>query len=78
MLFFFRATRYFRGKIERLKVDGYLNTEINVADKLMEHLDPSIEKPEELCVELKTLDNKPWTEVHKSLLIPWLSKYIFH
>ncbi|XP_066258646.1 transcription termination factor 5, mitochondrial [Euwallacea similis] len=69
-----RAVKYFKSSIQILKLSGYIDPATNVADCLLSCVKPSIEKPKSLCVSLKVLDTKLWTEVHREILVTWLKK----
>ncbi|XP_066143941.1 transcription termination factor 5, mitochondrial [Euwallacea fornicatus] len=67
-----RALKYFKSSIQIFKLSGYLNSDANVADSLLSHVKPPIEKPKSLCVSLKVLDAKLWTDIHREILVAWL------
>ncbi|XP_050301795.1 transcription termination factor 5, mitochondrial isoform X2 [Anthonomus grandis grandis] len=69
-----RAPMFFRNKIKFLKICGYLQKDIDVAERLMSFLNPPIKKPKKLDKQLDNIDEMIWSEVHKAILVDWLKE----
>ncbi|KAH1001548.1 hypothetical protein HUJ04_005549 [Dendroctonus ponderosae] len=68
-----RASYYFRNKIATLKQDGYLEPDVNVADRLLELLQPPSSRSSiPLEQSLKEIDEMKWTALHRTILTAWL------